>query len=77
MDSQELKPVVKPSYYKAEGYELDILDVITMFKLGFAEGNVVKYVARWQDKGGVEDLKKAREYLDRLINVHDTNIKRY
>ncbi len=35
--------------------------------LGFAEGNVVKYVTRWRDKGGVEDLKKARHYLDLLI----------
>jgi hypothetical protein len=35
--------------------------------LGFAEGNVVKYVTRWKDKGGVEDLRKARHYLDLLI----------
>lgn len=37
--------------------------------LGFAEGNVVKYVSRWRDKGGVEDLKKARHYLDLLIEA--------
>ena len=36
-------------------------------KLAFVEGNVVKYVTRWQDKGGVEDLRKARHYLDLLI----------
>lgn len=36
--------------------------------LGFAEGNVIKYVVRYQDKNGVEDLKKARHYLDMLIN---------
>ena len=35
--------------------------------LGFVEGNVVKYVTRWKQKGGVEDLKKARHYLDMLI----------
>lgn len=35
--------------------------------LGFCEGNVVKYVSRWRTKGGVEDLKKARHYLDMLI----------
>jgi len=35
--------------------------------LGFAEGNVVKYVTRWKSKGGVGDLKKARHYLDLLI----------
>lgn len=34
---------------------------------GFLWGNVIKYTARWQDKGGIEDLKKARHYLDKLI----------
>lgn len=37
--------------------------------LGFAEGNVVKYVFRWQMKGGIEDLEKARHYLDLLIEA--------
>jgi hypothetical protein len=36
---------------------------------GFLWGNVIKYVARWQDKGGVEDLRKARHYMDKLIEV--------
>ncbi len=36
--------------------------------LGYCEGNVVKYVSRWKSKGGVEDLKKARQYLDFLID---------
>jgi hypothetical protein len=34
---------------------------------GFLRGNVIKYLWRYQDKGGVEDLRKARWYLDRLI----------
>lgn len=34
---------------------------------GFLIGNIIKYVWRWQEKGGVEDLKKARWYLDRII----------
>jgi hypothetical protein len=29
----------------------------------------VKYVSRWRDKGGVEDLRKARHYLDKLIEI--------
>lgn len=36
-------------------------------RLGFMEGNVVKYVSRHRAKNGVEDLKKARHYLDMLI----------
>jgi Protein of unknwon function (DUF3310) len=37
--------------------------------IGFFEGNVIKYVTRWRAKGGVEDLKKARHYLDLLIEL--------
>ena len=37
--------------------------------LGFCEGNIVKYVSRWKDKGGVKDLEKARHYLDILLQL--------
>lgn len=36
---------------------------------GFLRGNVIKYLARYPHKGGVEDLRKARHYLDKLIEV--------
>lgn len=35
--------------------------------IGFMEGSVIKYVSRWRDKGGVQDLEKARHFLDILI----------
>lgn len=44
-------------------------DYIAANGLGFFEGNVVKYVTRWRDKAGLEDLRKARHYLDKLIEV--------
>lgn len=44
-------------------------DAIHAWGLGFFAGNVVKYVARHKDKGGIEDLKKARHYLDKLIEI--------
>jgi hypothetical protein len=44
-------------------------DYIAANNLGFFEGNVVKYVTRWKDKGGVADLEKARHYLDKLIEI--------
>jgi hypothetical protein len=44
-------------------------DYIAANNLGYFEGNVVKYVSRWRDKGGVEDLRKARHYLDKLIEL--------
>lgn len=46
-------------------------DYIVGNNLGYLEGNIVKYVSRWKDKGGVDDLLKARHYLDKLIEVSD------
>lgn len=43
----------------------------------FAEGCIIKYVSRWKSKGGIEDLKKARHFLDLLIEAetkHETKI---
>ena len=33
----------------------------------FAEANVVKYVMRWRDKNGIQDLEKAKRYIDMII----------
>lgn len=43
--------------------------------IGFVEGAVIKYVSRWKDKGGVEDLRKARHMLDLLIEMEDESPK--
>lgn len=48
--------------------KIEVIDAIEDWKLGFHLGNVVKYVARAEHKGNaLEDLRKARWYLDRLI----------
>ena len=44
-------------------------DYITSNNLGYLEGNVVKYVSRWKEKNGVEDLLKAKHYLEKLIEL--------
>ena len=44
-------------------------DYIIANDLGYLEGNVVKYVSRWKNKNGIEDLKKAQHYLSKLIEV--------
>lgn len=51
------------------------IDFILMNGIGFCEGNVIKYVCRWRQKGGMEDLKKARHYLDLLI-AHEEKARR-
>jgi hypothetical protein len=37
--------------------------------LGFCEGCAIKYLSRWKSKGGVEDLRKARHFIDLLIEA--------
>ncbi len=44
------------------------IDYIIANKMNFCEGNIIKYVTRYKEKGGQEDLKKARHYIDFLIN---------
>lgn len=55
-----------PAHYNAGSIE--VIDAIEDWKLNFHLGNVVKYIARAEHKGKpLEDLKKARWYLDRFI----------
>ncbi len=46
-------------------------DFIHKNGLGFIAGNIIKYVVRYKSKNGVEDLKKARHYLDKLIELEE------
>ena len=39
--------------------------------IGFLRGNAIKYLARCDDRGGIQDLKKARHYLVKLIDVQE------
>ena len=57
------------NHYK--GFKIQPVEYIMENEIPFMEGNVVKYVSRWRDKGGVEDLKKARHYLDMLIEYEE------
>lgn len=44
-------------------------DFVIANKLGYFEGQITKYVCRWRDKGGVNDLKKSVHYLAKLISA--------
>ena len=52
---------------------IEPIDFIIENNLGFCEGNVIKYISRWKAKNGVEDLEKARWYIDFLIEVENGN----
>jgi hypothetical protein len=53
------------SHYKQ--FKIQPLEYALENGLGICEHAVIKYVSRWRDKGGVEDLRKARHYLDMMI----------
>lgn len=55
------------SHYKAK--PIQPWDYIAANNLGYFEGNVVKYVSRHHEKGGVADLLKAKHYLEKLIEL--------
>ena len=40
---------------------------------GFLRGNAIKYLARCDAKGGIDDIKKARHYIDKLVEVRGSN----
>lgn len=54
-------------HYKAAAIEP--WDYVAANGLGFFEGNAIKYLTRWRAKNGVEDLRKARHYIDKLIEL--------
>lgn len=50
---------------------IECWDYILDKEMNYLEGNIIKYVTRYKLKNGIEDLKKARVYLDKLIEVQD------
>ena len=62
-----------PSHYQSET-GMEVIDVIEAFTFDLKgieatdTGNILKYMCRWKSKNGLEDLKKARWYLNHLID---------
>lgn len=61
---KEIENKINPSYY---GAGFDVIDFCQKNNLDFMQGNVIKYVTRYKEKNGKEDLLKAKEYIDRII----------
>ena len=62
---------VAGDHYKRHKYET--WDVILDWELGYLDGNAVKYLSRWRLKGGVQDLRKAAHYIQKLIETEQKN----
>ena len=73
-----LDMVNHPSHYKAKN-GMEVIDVIEAFTANLEgyeathTGNIIKYICRWKEKNGLEDLKKAQWYLERLIKNIEEN----
>ena len=69
--SSEKDMVNHPPHYKVGGFEvIDIIQAFTQDLNGIAAvdtGNAIKYILRWHNKNGIEDLKKAKWYIEHLI----------
>jgi hypothetical protein len=69
MEEQFMKSYKKQvggSHYKK--YQIQPIEFIVKNNIGFVEGNVIKYILRFKDKGGVQDLLKAKHYIELLID---------
>lgn len=73
---EENNPVSHPNHYQSKS-GLEVIDVIRAFTEdcdgieGYYTGNILKYMCRWKKKNGLEDLQKARQYLDWLIEMKE------
>ena len=69
-----------PNHYQSES-GLEVIDVIKAFtselsgEEAFCIGNAIKYICRYSKKNGVEDLEKAKWYIDRAISVRNERLK--
>lgn len=72
--------VSHPSHYMSDsGLEtIDVIEAFTKDLTGieaYDTGNVIKYICRWKNKGGVQDLEKAMWYIQHLIDHEDSMIR--
>ncbi len=76
MEEKKNDVISNPDHYKLKGLDVEVRDVIksvlgTVGFLGFYKGNIIKYILRANKKNGLEDYKKAKQYLDWYIQELD------
>jgi len=64
---------VNPPHYSRRAIEP--WDYVAANKLGYFEGNAIKYITRWKDKNGITDLRKAIRFLEKLIEVEEKLVR--
>jgi hypothetical protein len=64
---KSFKKQVGGSHYKK--YKIQPVEFLIKNNIGFVEGNIIKYLLRFKEKGGVQDLLKAKHYIELLIDT--------
>ena len=73
IENEEHDNVNSPSHYQGKVECIDCIESATAGLNGiesFCTGNAIKYLYRWKRKNGIEDLKKAKYYIDKIISVN-------
>lgn len=65
--------IENPAHYSK--YPISPTEYNVKNKLEWREGNVVKYITRWQDKDGRKDLLKARKYINMILEELDGSVE--
>lgn len=73
-----MKDNINPNHYKQGNIEcIDAIESAVINKKGIEAvcvGNIIKYLWRYENKNGLEDIKKAKWYLNRLIEIKEKEI---
>jgi hypothetical protein len=67
LNTSALDVQVAGDHYKT--LAIQPVEYIHANKIGYFEGNVIKYVSRWRSKNGIKDLEKAKHYIELLIEL--------
>ena len=73
IESEEHDNVNSPQHYQGKVECIDCIESAIAGLNGieaFCTGNAIKYLYRWKKKNGIEDLKKAKYYIDKIISVN-------
>jgi hypothetical protein len=68
MDKDAEQTRLRPDYYRSSNGK-QVWDYVVEMGLDFFQGNVLKYMYRYKGKNGLEDLKKAKTYIEKMIEV--------
>lgn len=67
--SSPLERQIGGKHYK--GFKIQPIEFVHGNGIPFIEGSIIKYICRWRDKGGIQDLEKIKHYVDLLIELEN------